>query len=1183
MKELVFVLCRLLGAEIEGKRRKTGSNARISSYIFLAKPQTLREQPLVIWKKTMQWYFVAALLTVLTSSQGILTTLSQSNGKYKYDYATVPYLAEVFKLIVSSLLLWRECRISPSVRITTDWRSVRLYPIPSVIYLIHNNVQFATLVYVDTSTYQILGNLKIVTTGILFRLFLRKKLSNLQWIAIVLLAVGTTTSQVKGCGEASCDSLLSAPIQGYMLGILSACMSALAGVYTEFLMKKNNDSLYWQNVQLYTFGVIFNIARLGFDDFRGEFENGPWWQRLFNGYSLTTWLVVLNLGSTGLLVSWLMKYADNIVKVYSTSMAMLLTMVLSVYLFTFKPTLQSDRGWSLCQVECNLYRLTSLLIGTMDREDQTPVQQSAFVDNSDGYSIFALMRVINGYLNGERIETMGFMATLMRPQMATTDQWVDVRVKVRIWCIFVGFDKFGGGFEIKERERIYYAFTNQKNNWKRKQKTNFRENMANEVEELAIQLEGGMELSNIELGVKLIVKSKLYLRAGALGCNEAKPICEKMDEGFCDGRSSHAFGSFLGVNEEDSTTRTRMIRDVLEALRMINVIWGRKGQAGVSRKGENLAQIKKGNNTLGEDDRVTVGSGRIGSSSELREITALCRLRENHQSIVVARTSASVPIHASSGGSGDLNTDGLQLTGRGNKGEGKQIGEGRKRLVKGQFVGGPSCLTLRTLWMRRQQRGDRDMEIKDAVFNMGGSKAPGLDGFQGIFFQSYWDIIAVEVYGIVAECLVGDGCPFVINSTNIALIPMVFNLENLALELCVTLNMPKVDDPVTLCNEIDTVVSRFWWAGIDKDRGIHWINWKDLGCSKREGGMGFHNFKDFNIALLAKQCWRLIHDPDSLWARVLKERECKVAEFIDPVSREWNIDLLSNLVSEEEWVAISHIHVRPATGLDKLVWPFKRNGSFVVKSGYRCLACGVHRPSQWSPPPVNWRKVNVNVCWRRNSLCGNVGVVVRDSFFGCNAMWSVRVHASTIEMAEALAVLEGCLLAKNLQLQEDAEGVDFPYNNALVISVQLAHAIVDMMMVDNGVIVNLLQLSVIQKMDLEGTRRRAEVFDLILQEAVNKILKPEQMIKKVLVVTHDDFNMKDWLATYEEIGRKFEKNGYDDVAYVTQWCLHDYQGVLIVNDYTDSFFRLFSEYDLLFFNGYVNFTGKKIVSGSAFD
>ncbi|PON44309.1 Nucleotide-sugar transporter [Parasponia andersonii] len=303
----------------------------------------------------MHWYFVAALLTVLTSSQGILTTLSQSNGKYMYDYATVPFLAEVFKLLVSSILLWKECQASPSTRMTTDWKSVRLYPIPSVIYLIHNNVQFATLVYVDTSTYQIMGNLKIVTTGILFRLFLKRKLSNLQWMAILLLAVGTTTSQVKGCGEASCDSLFSAPIQGYMLGVLSACLSALAGVYTEFLMKKNNDSLYWQNVQLYTFGAIFNMARLLLDDFRGGFENGPWWQRLFNGYTITTWLVVLNLGSTGLLVSWLMKYADNIVKVYSTSMAMLLTMLLSVYLFNFKPTLQLFLGIIICMMSLHMY------------------------------------------------------------------------------------------------------------------------------------------------------------------------------------------------------------------------------------------------------------------------------------------------------------------------------------------------------------------------------------------------------------------------------------------------------------------------------------------------------------------------------------------------------------------------------------------------------------------------------------------------------------------------------------------------------------------------------------------------------------------------------------------------------------------------------------------------------------
>ncbi|CAN6543549.1 unnamed protein product [Malus baccata var. baccata] len=60
--------------------------------------------------------------------------------------------------------------------------------------------------------------------------------------------------------------------------------------------------------------------------------------------------------------------------------------------------------------------------------------------------------------------------------------------------------------------------------------------------------------------------------------------------------------------------------------------------------------------------------------------------------------------------------------------------------------------------------------------------------------------------------------------------------------------------------------------------------------------------------------------------------------------------------------------------------------------------------------------------------------------------------------------------------EHDAEGVDFPHDDALVISVQLAHSIVDRVMMDNGSSINLLQLSIIQKMSLESTiQRKAEV------------------------------------------------------------------------------------------------------------
>ena len=52
------------------------------------------------------------------------------------------------------------------------------------------------------------------------------------------------------------------------------------------------------------------------------------------------YMTVLTLSSSGLLVSWIMKYADSIVKVYATSMAMLVTMVVSIFLFGQTPTLQ---------------------------------------------------------------------------------------------------------------------------------------------------------------------------------------------------------------------------------------------------------------------------------------------------------------------------------------------------------------------------------------------------------------------------------------------------------------------------------------------------------------------------------------------------------------------------------------------------------------------------------------------------------------------------------------------------------------------------------------------------------------------------------------------------------------------------------------------------------------------------
>ncbi|XP_048444802.1 uncharacterized protein LOC103931007 [Pyrus x bretschneideri] len=75
--------------------------------------------------------------------------------------------------------------------------------------------------------------------------------------------------------------------------------------------------------------------------------------------------------------------------------------------------------------------------------------------------------------------------------------------------------------------------------------------------------------------------------------------------------------------------------------------------------------------------------------------------------------------------------------------------------------------------------------------------------------------------------------------------------------------------------------------------------------------------------------------------------------------------------------------------------------------------------------------------------------------------------------------------------EQDAEDVDFPHDDTLVVSVQLAYVIVEKMMANNGSAVNLLQLSAIQKMGLESTIiRKTEVLTKLnghISNAINHI------------------------------------------------------------------------------------------------
>ncbi|KAA3469396.1 reverse transcriptase [Gossypium australe] len=86
--------------------------------------------------------------------------------------------------------------------------------------------------------------------------------------------------------------------------------------------------------------------------------------------------------------------------------------------------------------------------------------------------------------------------------------------------------------------------------------------------------------------------------------------------------------------------------------------------------------------------------------------------------------------------------------------------------------------------------------------------------------------------------------------------------------------------PKSLCNALENIMNKYWWANGKKGKGIHWCSWKNLCYPKITGGLGFRDLSFFNKALLAKQAWRLFAQPDCLLAKVLKARYYPKTNFL---------------------------------------------------------------------------------------------------------------------------------------------------------------------------------------------------------------------------------------------------------------------------------------------------------------
>lgn len=306
-----------------------------------------------------------ALLAVQNVASSLLVEVSRKlPGHSRYSPAAAVLCGELLKLLLSLALLLGSGERLHTIVLTL----LRLHPldhvrlaVPAAVYTVQNNLVFLALQHINSATFQVFSQLKVLSTAVFSVTFLNRRLHRVQWIALVILVIGVSLAHMPA--KSACPTSVAAaatpePVgaeRHAWVGISAVCLltllSGFAGVYQERIVKRNMElSIHYLNIQMACLSVATNVISVLVQD-----GLALWHRGFFAGFTALTVAVVVVQSVGGLLVSLVIRHASNLAKSYVVSVAIFATGGISFLFLDFQPDLSFALGAALVVCSVLLY------------------------------------------------------------------------------------------------------------------------------------------------------------------------------------------------------------------------------------------------------------------------------------------------------------------------------------------------------------------------------------------------------------------------------------------------------------------------------------------------------------------------------------------------------------------------------------------------------------------------------------------------------------------------------------------------------------------------------------------------------------------------------------------------------------------------------------------------------------